>query len=222
MFDYLKIKLYLINTIIFVSILFSGPYNSGLIQWTQPNGVSFTARLWGDEFIWWFVTDGGYQIIESEDYYYYYAVLDEDGDYTASNNRVGIDSPPVESFQLNRSPERIAQIDSTVQVFNQQLIQNHIWYKSKKQLRETNLKIGTILVDFTPLQRNPYCFLDSTEILYDSTYKKAHFDSLLFSTGYWYNPDLELERSPDGERVYGSFRDFFKKQTLGEWDKIND
>ena len=188
--------------------MIAGPFDSGFIQWTQPNGFTFTARLWGDEFSWRFLTDQGYQIIKDQDGYYYYAQLDEKGEFTPTDKKVSINPPPMVSYQLIRSPSRLAEIDSSRYLFNQQLKQNHQWFMNKMALRDTTLKIGTILVDFTPSVRNPICFENAgIPPLHNTPYEKTDFDNLLFSTEYWYDDGFN-DISPDGERLFGSFRDY--------------
>ncbi len=40
------------------------PFDTGMITLTQPNDVTFTGRIWGDEFIWWAETEDGAIIFE--------------------------------------------------------------------------------------------------------------------------------------------------------------
>ena len=49
---------------------------------SQPNGLEFIGRWYGDEFFNWTETEEGYTFVKNyDDGYYYYAVLGSDGDY---------------------------------------------------------------------------------------------------------------------------------------------
>lgn len=76
-----------------ITFLVAAPFDTDFVTWTQPNGVTFTARLWGDEFQYWFETQTGHRIIQESNNWYYYANLNSDGEYTPTTLRVGIDSP---------------------------------------------------------------------------------------------------------------------------------
>src|SRR6266567_1613792 len=86
-----------------VRIVSACPFDTGFIQWTQPNSVAFTARFWGDEFIWRMETQDGYRIIKASDSWYYYVTLNASGDYIPTTSRVSIDSPPSGCYHLERS-----------------------------------------------------------------------------------------------------------------------
>ena len=83
--------------------------DTGYIEWQQPNGITFTARIWGDEFENWMETDDGYRICKGMDGFYYYAVLDEYGEFTVSDKKVAIDTPLTESCLFDRTEERKAE-----------------------------------------------------------------------------------------------------------------
>ena len=40
----------------------AAPFDTDFVTWHQPNGVTFIAWFWGDEFISWFETQDGYRI----------------------------------------------------------------------------------------------------------------------------------------------------------------
>jgi len=62
--NFLTYMLFVAVIIVFCfSQMFAAPFDTGFIQWSQPNGVTFAARYWGDEFEWWFETQDGYRII---------------------------------------------------------------------------------------------------------------------------------------------------------------
>ncbi len=111
------ILLTIINLIIFVTLVNASYMDTGFIEWQQPNGATFIARTWGDEFENRMETENGYRICKAIDGYYYYAVLDEFGEYKPSDNKVSIDQPLAESLQLERSVERKAEIYAEIDTF---------------------------------------------------------------------------------------------------------
>ncbi|MFQ5585095.1 MAG: hypothetical protein ACE5GL_11720 [Calditrichia bacterium] len=60
--------------------------------------------------------------------YYYYAILDTNGEFTPSENKLGISLPLAESYQLERSASREVEIDSMIADFEQELEQNYPEY----------------------------------------------------------------------------------------------
>ena len=90
------------------------PFDSGMRQWLQPNGVTFTARLWGDEYLSWMETSGGYRITQGSGGWYYYARLDAAGEFAPTSARVGLERAPSGSYKLERSSVRIAAINQRI------------------------------------------------------------------------------------------------------------
>lgn len=80
--------------LIWANSVFASYYDSGYIEFKQPNDVAFIGREWGDEFFFQRETQSGYQYVKESDGYYYYATLDEDGKYAATDFKVAIDTPP--------------------------------------------------------------------------------------------------------------------------------
>ncbi|HSW55298.1 MAG TPA: T9SS type A sorting domain-containing protein [Ignavibacteriaceae bacterium] len=196
---------------VFCSIsIFSVPWDTGYIEWEQPDATKFTARSWGDEFASWMETDDGYQIILGPDEYYYYAILDESGEFTYSENKVIIDEPLPESYQLERSPQRLAEIEAEIGSFNEQLEQNYIDFMTEFDGPSARpLRLAVVLVDFA-------------DDLHNDDYVKSDFDTLFFSSGYYYtdpqaNPVIY---SPNGEWVYGSLRDYYRNQSINKFDIV--
>ncbi len=95
----------IITTILCFSALIAAPFDTDYIEWQQPNGITFVARHWGDEFEWWMETHDGYRIIKGYDGWYYYANLNSKGEFKTSAKKVGIDLPLAQSFQLDRSQQ---------------------------------------------------------------------------------------------------------------------
>ncbi|HQI42394.1 MAG: hypothetical protein B6D44_13615 [Ignavibacteriales bacterium UTCHB2] len=107
------------------------PFDTGMATFTQPNDVSFTGRIWGDEFIWWAETENGYRFIQSGDGWYYYATLDQNGEYAPTNYKVGMDWPPASSYKLERTESRIEEITQQIEEFNKQIELNRQWFAQK-------------------------------------------------------------------------------------------
>lgn len=107
------------------------PFDTGMITLTQPNDVTFTGRIWGEEFIWWAETENGYRFIQSGDGWYYYATLDKNGEYAPTNYKVGMDWPPASSYKLERTESRIEEITQQIEEFNKQIELNRQWFAQK-------------------------------------------------------------------------------------------
>ena len=69
-------------------------FDTGWVEFKQPNGVVFVARMWGDEWNYTFETKDAYPFDKNfSDGYYYYALSQIDGAYSLSNLKVGINMP---------------------------------------------------------------------------------------------------------------------------------
>jgi hypothetical protein len=106
----------------------AAPFDTGMIELQQPDETTFTGRIWGDEFIYWMETEDGYRFIETYEGWYYYATLDVNGEYTPTNYKVGIDTPPGGSYKLERSQSRLDEIGEQIEQFNEQIELNRLWY----------------------------------------------------------------------------------------------
>ena len=142
--------------------------------------------------------------------YFYYAILDSRGEFYPSSNKVGIDTPLPESYQLERTPERISEIQSERDAFDQQVQVNFENFINDERFNGPDpepFRLAVVLVDFTPS--------------IGENYEKADFDTLFFSTDY-YITDIptNFPLSPDDEPVYGSLRDYYNDQSLGRLDII--
>jgi M6 family metalloprotease-like protein len=187
-----------------------------MITLKQPNGVEFIGRMWGDEFIWWTETEDGYRFIETGNGWYYYAALDQNGEYTPTNYKVGIDSPPASSYQLERTQSRLDEIKEQIEQFNEQIELNRQWFEQKQaeaQGQPVTLKIGIILIEFTdtthykspppPVGNRP------------NGYFASDFDSMMFSYNYWYDTTGATPH-PENEKIFGSFRDYWYQMSKGK------
>ncbi|GAB4372788.1 MAG: hypothetical protein Kow0042_16280 [Calditrichia bacterium] len=190
-------------------------------QWEQPNSVTFMAHLSGDEFFIQFTTNDGYEIREGSDGWYYYAVLNENDDIVTSNKKVGIDTPPAESYNLQLPAYKQQEIEDQRAQFMEELQQAAEWYRQKRE--EANrgtvtFKIGVILVDFADsvhwkTSDPPYPFPNG--------YDKHYFNELIFSNdGTWFDTLLTQlpETHPENQKVFGSLRDYYNQQSRGKLD----
>ena len=85
--------------------------DTGFIECKQPNGITFTARQYGDVFENWMETKDGYQIIINyNDGYNYYARLGKDGDFVPSSSKAVIDKPIESSKRLQSSESKWLQL----------------------------------------------------------------------------------------------------------------
>jgi hypothetical protein len=125
----------------------TAPFDTGMFTLTQPNDVTFTGRIWGDEFIYWMETENGYRFVQTFDGWYFYATLDQNGEYAPTNYKVGIDSPPASSYKLERSQSRLNEIADEIEQFNDQIELNAQWFAQKQadaQGQSVTLKVGII------------------------------------------------------------------------------
>ncbi len=191
------------------SFLYAEYIDTGYKTFTQPNGVSFTGRYWGDEFSDWTETQDGYRIVRNwSGGWYYYAILDASGEFAASDRKVAIDPPLASSYKLERSESRKEEIQATIDAFNTELDSAYQRYLNTRGTIDTTYRLGVILVDFTPSElwqndNNP------------NGYNKAYFDSLIFSRNYWYYPEGTNQIHPDSHALFGSFSDYYWDQSLG-------
>ena len=118
----MKKSLHLALVFFFIFVLLknlsAAPFDTGMITLNQPNNVTFTGRIWGDEFIYWMETENGYRFVESYEGWYYYATLDQNGEYAPTNYKVGINPPPASSYKLERSQARLNEIADEIVQFN--------------------------------------------------------------------------------------------------------
>lgn len=151
-------KTYLLVFMVITLVLYSdrvinaSPFDTGMITLQQPDRTEFTGRIWGDEFFFWAETEDGYRFIQSGDGWYYYAELNKDGEFSPSKYKVGIDSPPEFSYQLDRTQSRIDDINQQIEDFKEQLEINRQWFAQKQEEAQgqvTTLKVGIILIEFS-------------------------------------------------------------------------
>ena len=193
----------------------SAPFDTGMITLKQPNNVTFTGRIWGDEFIYWMETENGYRFVEIYEGWYYYAALDQNGEYTPTNYKVGIDSPPASSYKLERSQSRLNEIAEQMEQFSEQIEINRQWFAQKQaeaHEQPVTLQVGIILIEFQDVKH----YRDTIPpTIRPDGYLTADFDSMMFSYNYWFG-GINNPKHPEGERIFGSFRDYWHQMSRGK------
>ena len=200
----------ILGVIVLILSIFSynskaGPFDTGMTTLKQPNNVTFIGRMWGDEFIYWAETEDGYTFIQSTDGWYYYATLNEQGEYSPTIYKVGINSPPASSYHLERSEARMEEIFQRIQEFTESVKGAGEWFEQKQieaQNQPVTLKVGMILIEFKDVEH-----FKSTEPPYNrpNGYLKSDFENMMYSENYWVDPEYH----PENEEIFGSFRDYW-------------
>jgi hypothetical protein len=220
----MKAKIFLFVIIaIFTNFVSGSPIDTGMKTWYQPNNVSFTARLYGDEFEMHFRTDTDHEIVKEEDGWYYYAIPGFDGRLVASSNKVGIDNPPSASYKALSSGQYAAQMEAYKAQFQQDCIAANNWHQQKRANASggvCTLKIGVILVDF----HVPRHYVQANgDYPFPNGYPKHYFDSLIFAKeSGWFDTvaNAGTYLSPEAEKVYGSLCNYYNQQSCGKLDII--
>lgn len=157
----------------------------GPVKLIQPDGATFMAIIFGDEFLNWKETMDGYPIIKNcSDGYYYFAQQSIKGNLEPTSMMVGKDKPT--ALQLTRefwpTPEAIKNAEQKYQD----------WSANKSYEQWTDAKFfGIILISFPGL-----------DFKWDR-YDAVHFENLFFSKNSYGHPD--------GQQVFGSINDYFRE-----------
>lgn len=210
-----KYFIVLLVFVIYNPVVFPSPKDTGFIKWEQPNGTEFIARHWGDEFLSWMQTEDGYMVVDSPEGWFYYAILAKNGEYTASDARVGNDKPPAISHGLKRSASRIAEIEAEREWYSQQLLDRRNTLINTMSLTNTTVKLGVVLIDFPTNRRR-------TDVHGPNGYYKVEFENMIFSTGTWYhtedrNGNVTYSPHPEFEKVYGSLKEYYDEMSVGSY-----
>jgi hypothetical protein len=153
----MKLQIFICTFLFLVTLsfyVFAVTTDTGIIEWKQPNGVTFMGRAWGDEFRFYMETDEGYRFIKNYvDGYYYYAVLDENGEFAPSEYKVGIDQPFAESYQLEPSAAYLEQVEDARAAFTAQVREAGLEFQQRQaeafaNNRAVEYSIGIILAEF--------------------------------------------------------------------------
>jgi hypothetical protein len=198
--------------VLFSSRAFSGWYDSGYIEFRQPDRTPFIGREYGDEFIYYRETESGHRYIRESDGWYYYAIVDGNGDLVSSGNRVGIDGAPAQSYQTEYAGAKLQEIETRRAEFETQVaLAGQLLCERVEQARTqgvpATMKLGVILVEFQDSTH-----YDPNEPPRIGGYLKADFDSMLFSESFWYKPNptpQDPSPPPETHAVFGSMRDYY-------------
>jgi len=154
---------------------------------------------WGDELVANARTEDGFSFVQDRDRYYYYAKLDDYGEFTASDFKVGIDDPVANGIVrgLERSPERKAQIQAARERFESGDADVAGKLVAIQTAPPANVTIGIILVEFSDIKGS-------------SSYNESDFEDMFFSTSYTaqrYKCGFPLEENASFVPVFSIYRD---------------
>jgi len=204
-------------SMIYSIMVLSAPIYTAMITWSQPNGVTFIAQMWGDEFELNMETQNGYTVVQGSDAYYYYATLDASGNYTPTTLKVGIDNPPPPgSYKLQRSPSAINAINQLrAQAKADQEVAAQ-WFAQKQadaSGQPVTIRLGVIFVEFADVKhfKSPLPPFGNRP----DGYFKSDFDSMMFSQNYWIGPQGN-NKHPEGDSIFGSMRDYYYQMSRGK------
>jgi len=194
----LRCAIVAVATLLWLTSLWATYVDTGWIKYTQPNGVTFVGRAYGDEFEFFLETEDGYQFLPNDqDGYYYYAKLNSKGDYEFSKFKVAIDGPKEIPKHLERSSKMKAFIAEQRAKFEDQLTSVQLGASAEAPVA-TTYTLKLLLVEFQDIKhRTP-------------GYTFQNFNDLFFSSGTYNNT------SPDGEQVFGSVRDYYNQMSDGD------
>jgi len=137
----------------------SAPAPIHIVTLSQPDGSSFAARLWGDEWVHGWETANGYTIVRADDGSLQFADRGAQGELVPSGKTVGRSIPPPRSLHLRPAPASAAQARSRADSD----------LEAAKMFPPTGTrKVLVILIDFA----------DATH-----AYTSGTLHSLLFGTG---------------------------------------
>ncbi|MHB8132316.1 MAG: metallopeptidase domain-containing protein, partial [Mobilitalea sp.] len=165
-------------------------YDTGWITYTQPNGVKFIARMWGDEYEGFFETKEGFSIEKNHsDGYYYYASSSNKGKFIFTQLKVGIDKPigiPKNLVKTNPFSTRPQNLNSGMnQSDNNRLA----------KVTVTNYTLKVLLVEFQDVHGD----------VNGMSYTRSNFKNMLDGSNY--------TTSPDGETAFGSMNQYYNSMT---------
>lgn len=145
----------------------------------QPDGSSFQAKQWGDEFYHGWETADGYSIVfDKYSQSWRYAVHDVNGDLVASSMTAGKDSPPTDAKSMRPTGKALSKV---VQSRSVRLAAPRGGAPMRKAAPTTGT--NNILVALVN-------FIDTTP-----TYTVGNFESVLFGTGTYSLKDYYEEVS---------------------------
>jgi hypothetical protein len=173
---------------IWTSTGLGGWYDCGWKTYKQPNGVAFSAWMYGDEYEYHFEAKDGYAIGKnpSDGFYYYASGKLNNNRYVLSNMRVGIDPP-------NGLPKHLY-----IAVGSRPTAPRGIIGSSAVGLRKTATSYMTVKILLVEFQ----------DIKGRTKYTKTDFQNLISGTNY--------STTPDDEQTFGSVAHFYDRMSNGQ------
>jgi hypothetical protein len=152
-------------TFVLVTAASATYFDTGWVEFRQPNGATFIGRMWGDEWDNTFQTVDGYPFDKnSTDGFYYFAFSQRDGIYQLSNLRVGID------LQRNIPRNLSAHIPRPVGLGKQSANPS-----GPAQATAVTWTLKVIMVEFQDAHGN-------------SSWTRTNFSNMLFSSNFYKSP----------------------------------
>jgi len=191
-------------------------FDTGFIEFTQPNGDRFIGKHWGNGFVEWYETKDGFRFVGYPGEWWYYATLDKSGEFTATTKKIAIDSPPKDSYKLKRSNARKAEIQAYIDLWNEGLLQEmETGIPKTTTTRTGSITFGVVFVRFTDVGPT----IPSSHALFQTTrpngYLGSDFEELLFSTGHQFDTDESGPPASTSFEVFGSLADYYYEQSGG-------
>ena len=164
--------------------------DTGWITYTQPNGVKFTARMWGDEYESFFETKEGFSIEKNNsDGFYYYANSSYKGVFVLTKLKVGVDKPVgIPKNLVKKNPFAVKPQKLTGEV-------NVAANNRLSKVTVTNYTLKVLLVEFQDVHGD----------INGKTYTRTNFKNMLDGSNY--------TSSPDGEATFGSMNQYYNSMT---------
>ena len=200
----------------------------GYRELSQPDGSTFTVRVYSDELGLYMATTEGYVIQNPTDETYYYARYDEGGHATPTAMKVGGDHSMTDLTRLAAAnsaalAKRARRSREGTEGSSGQGAARSVRSPSSRSNSSMppNLpdSLIVILVEFSDVKhQNPIDWpmsslnngIDDTVKSDYSEYTVAEFDSMLFGASY-------NGTSPDGDTVYGSMREYWEDMSNGTY-----
>ncbi|MBD3338729.1 MAG: hypothetical protein GF353_06460, partial [Candidatus Lokiarchaeota archaeon] len=181
----------------FNSLTLASYFDTGWMEFKQPDGTSFIGRLHGDEYKYQYITKELYPFVKNySNDYYYYAKDATNRRYLFSDQKVGIDEPvgiPKNLFiltDLEPPPPESKQKKDFLQ-----------------KTTAITYTIKIVLVQFTDISGG------SSYIPPYNSFTISDFEDMFSSSTYC--TDDYGARSPDNENVYGSISTYFETMSDG-------
>jgi|GEM_PF-2046857 len=192
----------------YVKGVFACPFDTGWIEFTQPDSTKFIGRMYGDEYEWTFITEEGYIFdYNFDDGYYYYASGVANGQYVLTSLKVGIDKPVGIPKNISVKKEEAPPVyrpesEALPEATPQAALKDRYTLKALEatpQALTGTYTLKVLLVEFSDVKHHDY----------PTPYTKADFENMLSGIDY--------KRSPDDRNVYGSMNEYYEAMSNGQF-----